>query len=87
MRHPTAYLRRKACATRRQSPKAISRMRLVSARLKSQGADRSVLDASSCDHLSQPLKCSLYESLRVCLDAHAVSDDQLIEIPGKQFFE
>jgi len=31
-------------------------------------------------HISH-LKCRLHERFRVSLDAHAVSDDQLIEIP------
>jgi hypothetical protein len=42
--------------------------------------------ALSCFRLNQPLKGSLYEGF-VCLDAHAVSNDQLVEIPGKQFWK
>ena len=35
----------------------------------------------------KPSEGPLHEWLRVSLDAHAMSDDQLVEVPRKQLFE
>jgi len=37
--------------------------------------------------LLEPLKGALHKSLCVLLDAHAVRENQLVEIPGQQLFQ
>ena len=46
----------------------------------------SAIHVCSHEH-SKPSECPLHEWLCIFLDAHAVSDDQLVEIPRKQLFE
>jgi len=43
------------------------------------------LESGQASH--QPLKCALYKILCVFLDADTMSEDQLVEIPRKQFIE
>lgn len=56
------------------TPFAISSILLVSAKLNAQGAKRRVFGGVILSHSHQPLKCPADESLRVFVDAHAMSE-------------